>query len=83
MSRPGEYIIEYDNNAYDLETKVSKRLNDGYTLCGGVSVSGHSSHDTFLKPGIVFSQAMIKYNTVPLAHSRFARIVKTISSIFN
>ena len=57
-----KYRIISANEARDLETEITKLINEGWQLAGGVSVAYQHEHaeGRHIPGHLVFSQALVK-----------------------
>ena len=55
-----EYIIISNEQLKEVEKEVSKRLNEGWVLVGGVSLSYKHEHVEHMHGHLVYAQAIQK-----------------------
>ncbi|MCW3122894.1 MAG: hypothetical protein JWQ38_2386 [Flavipsychrobacter sp.] len=55
-----EYIVIFNSLLSDLEKEVSERLNEGWVLVGGISMSYKHEHVEHAHGHMVYAQAMQK-----------------------
>ena len=55
-----KYLIVESKNAKELERKVVELLNDGYELCGGISISMIDNAIADVGRERIYAQAMTK-----------------------